>query len=168
MKPLRQCVFRGGLIAAIAAIMLAPAEVTNARNEGPFDILLGTWTGSGEIMLQGGRAETIKCNAYYTGGGSELRLAVRCASTGGHKVEIRSGLTRMGDTISGTWEERTYNAAGSVTGRALGNQLSFVISNGGFSGSMSVSYSSSEQSVSIATEGINLKSVTMTLSRIGE
>ena len=32
---------------------------------------------------------------------------------------------------------------------------------------MSVTYSSSEQSVSIATEGINL-SVTMTLSRIGE
>jgi hypothetical protein len=167
MQPLRQSVFRGGHIAMITAIMLAPAEVTNARNESPFDILLGSWAGSGEILLQGGRAESIKCNAYYTGGGNELRLAVRCASTG-HKVEIRSGLTRMGDRISGNWEERTYNVAGSVTGRALGNQLSFVISNGGFSGSMAVSYSSSEQSVSIATEGINLKSVNMTLSRIRE
>jgi hypothetical protein len=167
MKPLRQSVFRGGLIAAIAAIMLTPAEITSARSESLFDILLGTWAGSGEIVLHGGKAETIKCNAYYTGGGSELRLAVRCASTS-HKVEIRSRLTQEGDKISGNWEERTYNAAGSVTGRALSNQLSFTIGNGGFSGSMSVSYSSSEQSVNIATEGINLKGVNMTLSRIGE
>jgi hypothetical protein len=167
MKPLRQSVFRGGLIAAIAAIMLAPAEITSARSERLFDVLLGAWVGSGEIVLHGGKAETIKCNAYYTGGGSELRLAVRCASTI-HKVEIRSRLTQEGDKISGNWEERTYNAAGSVTGRALSNQLSFTIGNGGFSGSMSVSYSSSEQSVSIATEGINLKGVNMTLSRIGE
>jgi len=167
MKLLRQSVFCGGLIVAIAAVNLTPAEVTNAGDESPFDSLLGSWAGSGEIVLQGGLAEIIKCNAYYTGGGRELRLAVRCASPS-HKVEIRSGLTRMGDEISGNWEERTYNAAGSVTGRALGNQLSFSISNGGFSGSMSVSYSSSEQSVSISTEGINLKSVNMTLSRIQE
>ena len=62
---------------------------------------------------------------------------------------------------------RTYNGAGSVTGRALGNQLSFVISNGGFPGPVWSPTVRSEQSFSIATESINL-SVTMTLSRIGE
>jgi len=167
MRFLRQSAFRGGLIIALAAFTLTPTDVSNARAENPFDSLLGTWTGSGKLVLHGGQWENIKCNAYYTGGGSKLRLAVRCASTS-YRVEIRSKLTRTGDKISGTWEERTYNAAGSVSGRTLGNRLSFSISNGGFSGSMSVSYGGPEQSVSIATAGINLKSVNMTLSRISE
>ena len=167
MRFLRQSAFRGGLIIALAAFTLTPTDVSNARAENPFDSLLGTWTGSGVLVLHGGQWENIKCNAYYTGGGSKLRLAVRCASTS-YRVEIRSKLTRTGDKISGTWEERTYNAAGSVSGRTLGNRLSFSISNGGFSGSMSVSYGGPEQSVSISTAGINLKSVNMTLSRISE
>jgi len=167
MRFLRQSAFRGGLIIALAAFTLTPTDVSNARAENPFDSLLGTWTGSGKLVLHGGQWENIKCNAYYTGGGSKLRLAVRCASTS-YRVEIRSKLTRTGDKISGTWEERTYNAAGSVSGRTLGNRLSFSISNGGFSGSMSVSYGGPEHSVSIATAGINLKSVNMTLSRISE
>jgi len=167
MRFLRQSAFRGGLIIALAAFTLTPTDVSNARAENPFDSLLGTWTGSGVLVLHGGQWENIKCNAYYTGGGSKLRLAVRCASTS-YRVEIRSKLTRTGDKISGTWEERTYNAAGSVSGRTLGNRLSFSISNGGFSGSMSVSYGGPEQLVSISTAGINLKSVDMTLSRISE
>jgi len=167
MRFLRQSAFRGGLIIALAAFTLTPTDVSNARAENPFDSLLGTWTGSGVLVLHGGQWENIKCNAYYTGGGSKLRLAVRCASTS-YRVEIRSKLTRTGDKISGTWEERTYNAAGSVSGRTLGNRLSFSISNGGFSGSMSVSYGGPEQLVSISTAGINLKSVDMTLSRKSE
>ena len=167
MRFRRKSIFGGGLIIALAAFTLTPSEVSIARAKNPFDSLLGTWTGSGKLVLQGGQWENIKCNAYYTGGGSELRLAVRCASAS-YKVEIRSKLTRAGDKISGTWEERTYNAAGSVSGRTLGNRLRFSISNGGFSGSMSVSYGSPEQSVSISTAGINLKSVNMTLSRISE
>ncbi len=167
MRFLRQSVFWGGPIIALAAFTLTPSEVSNAQAKNPFDSLLGTWTGSGKLVLQGGQWENIKCNAYYTGGGSELRLAVRCASAS-YKVEIRSKLTRVGDKISGTWEERTYNAAGSVSGRTLGDRLRFSISNGGFSGSMSVSYGGPKQSVSISTTGINLKSVDMTLSRIRE
>ncbi len=167
MRFLRQSAFRGGLIIALAAFTLMPTDVCNARAENPFDSLLGTWTGSGKLVLQGGQWENIKCNAYYTGGGSKLRLVVRCASSS-YRVEIRSKLTRAGDKISGTWEERTYNAAGSVSGRTLGNRLSFSISNGGFSGSMFVSYGGPEQLVSVSTTGINLKSVNMTLSRISK
>ena len=167
MRFLRQSASWGGLVIALAALTLAPAEVSNARAENPFDSLLGTWTGSGKLVLQGGQWESIKCNAYYTGGGSKLRVAVRCASSS-YRIEIRIKLSRAGDKISGTWEERTYKAAGSVSGRTLGDRLRFSISNGGFSGSMSVSYGGPEQLVSISTAGINLKSVDMTLSRISE
>lgn len=151
----------------LAVLTLTLAGVSNARAKNPFDSLLGTWTGSGKLVLQSGQWEIIKCNAYYTGGGSELRLAVRCASAS-YKVEIRSKLSLVGDEISGTWEERTYNAAGTVSGHALANRLSFLISDAGFSGSMSVSYGKAEQSVSIITKGINLQRVNMTLSKIGE
>ena len=167
MRLRRQSVLLNTILIALAVVALTPGEVSNARTKNPFDSLLGTWTGSGRLVLQGGQREDIKCNAYYTGGGSKLRLVVRCASAS-YKVEIRSKLTRAGDEISGTWEERTYNAAGSVSGRALANRLSLSISNGGFSGSMSVSYGGSQQTVSISTAGINLKSVNMTLSRIRE
>ena len=163
MKPLSQCVFRGGLIAAIAAVMLAPAEIANARNESPFDILLGTWAGSGEIALQGGKAETIKCNAYYTGGGSDLGLAIRCQSVN-YKIEIRSKLSQSAGRISGTWEERTFNAVGTASGKATGDKISLQIS-GGVTGTMLVSYSGSRQSVAISTQGIALQSVTIALTR---
>ena len=167
MRLRRQSVLLNTILIALVVVALTPGEVSNARAKNPFDSLLGTWKGSGKLVLQGGQWENIKCNAYYAGGGSELRLAVRCASAS-YKVEIRSKLTRVGDKISGTWEERTYNATGGVSGRDLGNRLSFSISNSDFSGSMSVSYGGPKQSVSISTTGINLKSVDMTLSRIRE
>jgi len=116
MRLRRQSVLLNTILIALVVVALTPGEVSNARTKNPFDSLLGTWTGSGRLVLQGGQREDIKCNAYYTGGGSKLRLAVRCASAS-YKVEIRSKLTRAGDEISGTWEERTYNAAGSVSGR---------------------------------------------------
>ncbi len=167
MRLRRQSVLLNTILMALVVVALTPGEVSNARTKNPFDSLLGTWTGSGRLVLQGGQREDIKCNAYYTGGGSKLRLAVRCASAS-YKVEIRSKLTRVGDKISGTWEERPYNVTGGVSGRDLGNRLSFTISNSGFSGSMSVSYGGPKQSVSISTTGINLKNVDMTLSRIRE
>ena len=58
--------------AAIGAlIFLVPAGPSKA-DPSPFATLLGSWGGSGEIRLDKGRKERIKCNAYYTGGGSDL------------------------------------------------------------------------------------------------
>ena len=164
MRLLHRSAFWGSLTVALA---LTPAETSNARAKNLFDGLLGSWAGSGKLALESGQWESVKCNAYYTGGGSKLRVAVRCASSS-YRVEIRSKLTRAGDRVSGTWEERTYNAAGGVSGRALGNRLSLSIIDGGFSGSMSVSYRDSEQSISLSTKGINLKSVNVDLSRLRE
>ena len=77
----------------------------------PFDTLLGSWRGSGQIGLNDGRRERLTCNAYYTGGGSQLGMAIRCQSDTSN-VEIRSKLSLSGGRISGTWEERTFNARG--------------------------------------------------------
>ncbi len=148
---------------ALMAIFLSapwPASVAAAN---PFDVLLGSWGGSGQIVMTDGRKERLKCNAYYTGGGSQLGMAIRCQSESSN-VEIRSKLSQSGGRITGTWEERTFNATGNAVGQASGDRINLQIS-GGVSGTMSVSYSGSRQNVAISTQGIALKSVTISLSR---
>jgi len=150
-------------LALTASFMLSPWPGTQAAASNPFDTLLGSWRGSGQIQLSDGRKERLKCNAYYTGGGSQLGMAIRCQSETSN-VEIRSKLSQSGGRITGTWEERTFNAEGSASGQATSDKISLQIS-GGVTGTMSVSYSGSRQSVAIATQGIALKSVTIDLTR---
>ena len=149
---------------AVLTLAMALLPWPNGRAAaGVFDTLLGSWRGAGQIRLSDGRTERLKCNAYYTGGGSQLGMAIRCQSESSN-VEIRSKLSQTGGRISGTWEERTFNAVGTASGQASGSRISLQIS-GGVSGTMQVSYSASRQSVAISTQGIALKSVTIDLSR---
>jgi len=150
------------VLVTTAWFLLAP-QLGSEAAANPFDTLLGSWRGSGQILLSDGRRERLTCNAYYTGGGSQLGMAIRCQSDNSN-VEIRSQLSLSGSRISGTWEERTYNASGTASGTASSNRISLSIA-GGVSGSMQVNYSGSRQSVSISTQNIALKSVTISLSR---
>jgi hypothetical protein len=152
------------VLALLAAIILSLWPTPqSAAPANPFDVLLGSWRGNGQIRLTDGKTERLKCNAYYTGGGSQLGMAIRCQSESSN-VEIRSKLSQSGGRISGTWEERTFNASGTASGQASANRISLQIS-GGVQGNMQVSYSGSRQSVAISTQGIALKSVTIDLSR---
>jgi hypothetical protein len=156
--------FRLGLLAALAAlVVLLPAGRTTAEPASPFSTLLGSWGGTGEYQLQDGKTERVKCNAYYTGGGSQLGMVIRCQSEA-NKIEIRSKLSSSGGRITGSWEERTYNAEGNASGSATGDRISLQIS-GAVNGTMQVSYTPSRQSVSISTQGVALKSVNITLGR---
>jgi hypothetical protein len=90
-------------------------------------------------------------------------MAILCQSESSN-IEIRSKLSQSGGRITGTWEERTFNAEGIASGEATSDKISLQIS-GGVTGTMLVSYSSSRQSVEISTQGIALKSVTIDLAR---
>ena len=90
-------------------------------------------------------------------------MAIRCQSETSN-VEIRSKLSQSGGRITGTWEERTFNAQGNASGQASSGKISLAIS-GAVTGSMSVSYTQSSQSVSISTQNIALKSVSIDLTR---
>src|SRR3972149_7453883 len=148
-------------LALTASFMLVPWPHTLASAGNPFDVLLGSWRGSGQIVLSDGKAERLKCNAYYTGGGSQLGMVIRCQSESSN-VEIGSKLSQSGGRITGTWEEGTLNATGTAAGQASSEKISLQIS-GGVTGTMSVSYSGSRQSGAIATQGNDLKSVTSAL-----
>ena len=151
------------LLALLALTVVLVPSPSGWAAPGPFDILLGSWRGSGQIVLDDGRTERLKCNAYYTGGGSRLGMAIRCQSETSN-VEIRSKLSQTRGRISGTWEERTYNAEGTASGNATDDKISLQIS-GGVTGTMQVSFSRSRQSVAISTQNIALKSVKIDLTR---
>jgi hypothetical protein len=147
--------------ALVGLALITPTKPVQA-NPSPFDTLLGSWRGSGRIMLDSG-PERLSCNAYYTGGGSQLGMAIRCKSDSS-SVEIRSKLSLSGSRLTGNWEERTFNAQGTATGTARPGRLAIRVT-GSVTGSMIVNYSRTSQSVSIATQGIALKSVSINLTR---
>lgn len=145
-------------------ILLASAFARSAAAEtSPLDMLLGSWGGSGMVHLGQGQRERIKCNAYYRGGGAELRLAILCASAS-YKIEIRSTLAYDDGRLRGNWEERTFNASGDASGTARDGSIDVSIS-GGVSGKMHVSFTERRQSVSISMHGSALQGVQMELAR---
>ena len=129
------------LLPSLAAFtLIISGGAIAAPADSSFDGLLGAWSGSGQVRYQSGDTEGIRCNAYYTGGGPKLGLAIRCKSAS-NDIEIRGALTHQGEKVSGTWEERTFNASGEASGRMAAGRLNLSIAGGGFSGTMSVSYS---------------------------
>lgn len=165
---------KGRLLSAIFAtpryivcgLALGGMLATPAAADGPFSGLVGTWRGAAKVRLQSGSSETLRCYAYYTPKetGVELGLAIRCASAS-NKIELRAQLQAAGSKVSGRWEERTYNAAGDVTGSAQAGRLNLSIDGGAFKGSMAVRTTGTSQTVSIKTEGIALQGVNIDLSR---
>ncbi len=151
----------GGIVLGLAVLFGA----SQARAETVFGTLVGTWNGSGQIKLDNGRSEALKCRAFYTQKESDsLGIALRCASAS-NKIELRASISQQRGGIDGSWEERTFNAAGTVKGTASASRINLVITGGTFSGSMNVSITGSRHSVSIETNGIGLRAVNISLSR---
>lgn len=156
-----------GFIAGLAGLSAAMfGAAPQAMAESPFLALSGTWSGSGQVRFTGGSTEALKCFAYYTpkNTGVSLGLAIRCASASS-KIELRANLNYDAGKVTGSWEERTFNATGDVTGQASNSKINVAIKGGGFSGTMAVGLSGGSQSVTILTEGIGMTSVNITLSR---
>lgn len=160
----RQCALRRTalILMIIAASQVSPA----AAGDSLFLLLNGTWSGAGQIRLEGGSTESLKCRAFYNAkdDGAGLGLAIRCASAS-NKIELRATLVNASGKVSGSWEERQFNAGGSVTGQASASRANLSIEGGGVSGSLTVSLNGGTQSVTIQTSGIGLKAVSINLSR---
>lgn len=151
---------------ALAVLTAAAAAAPAVAQSGPFGQMLGTWKGNGELRLEGGKSEQMRCNAYYTardGGG--LGLAIRCASAS-YNIELRSSLkNEPGGHVSGNWEERTFNTSGVVKGKADGGHMNLTIEGGGFTATVSVETNGSTQRVSMKTTGNQLQGVSIQLNR---
>lgn len=151
--------------ACIAVAVSAMSASTAGAADNPFNSLAGTWNGSGTAKFEGGKTESLRCKGYYTNGagGTNLGLSIRCANASA-KVELRANLNYASGNVTGSWEERTYNQSGTVSGNATSNKMNLNIS-GGIQGSMSVAMGGSGHQVSVSTSGPTLKGINISMSR---
>ncbi len=143
---------RSSMLAAAAAAPFVLAAVPLSAADNPFAALDGAWGGSGNVRLDTGKTERLKCKGYYNvKGGSGLGLAINCGNPS-FKINMRATLTSAGDRISGTWEEREFNQVGVVSGKVTEKGLALTFS-GGITGSMSITLEGTGQTVTISTGG---------------
>jgi hypothetical protein len=151
------------LAALLTASLLLP--VPPAAADTPFTAFAGAWSGSGSARLENGKTERLKCKGYYVlkAAGSGLGLAINCGNPS-FKINMRANLTYADGQVSGTWEEREFNQAGDVSGKATETHISLSFS-GAISGSMSVTMAGSGQTVSITTGGPGFTGVNLQFSK---
>jgi hypothetical protein len=144
---------------AASVVAIVPANAADNALSG----LTGSWGGNGVIKYTDGSTERMRCNARYTGGGSDMAMAINCSSSA-RNIDLSGKLHNSNGRISGNWAESTLGLSGSASGKASAGHLNLGLG-GGVSGSMSVTYAGSHQDVGISVEGAALQSVSMTLSK---
>lgn len=147
-----------------AFLACVPVQRAHAAGENAVSTLMGSWGGSGRISYTDGSSEAIRCSAYYSGSGNSLNMVIQCKSDK-NPIHIRSKLQINGPRASGEWEERTFNASGTVSGSVSGGSMSLSISGGGFDGSMAVSFGKTSHTVNVTTKGIAMTRANMSFSR---
>lgn len=154
---------------AAVAFSVGPFGAGSARAEstGPIQARLsGTWTGNGQVTFEKGQREQLVCRAYYANKSeqSSMGLAIRCASAS-YKFEMRATLNFAGTNVSGSWEERTFNAAGTVEGSVGDSNLQLAIG-GVLAGAMSVKVDGSSHRVDFRPRSADgLKTVAINFAR---
>lgn len=141
--------------------LLVQATATYATS---FQDLAGTWRGNGRVHLLTGQSEALSCKAYFTAkDAGELGIALACASAS-NKIDLRAALAQSGESISGSWEERSFNSTGSVAGTFSNDRIDLTI-DGTIKATMSITLEGKSQLISIATEGQGFRSVDLELER---
>jgi hypothetical protein len=155
---------RLAVLALVGAGTVGLSTISASANPS-LDALAGTWRGSGKISFEDGGTEDITCNGYYKGAGN-LSIVIRCKGNAS-SFELRSKLESNGDKVSGSWEERTFNATGDASGKASPGKLNVQFS-GSLTGSLDLSFSDSSQSVtvSVGTQGSGIKGVRVSFNRL--
>jgi hypothetical protein len=148
------------------ALALALPAPEAAQAAGPFSGMDGEWNGGGLITMSDGKRERLRCRASYNVGqdGDHVQLAIRCASDS-YKFDLTGYVTNRGGSLSGQWSETTFNAAGTMSGRASGAQLTVLAVGNTFSARLSMATGSSHQTVTIRPEGTVVDRVTLSLRK---
>jgi hypothetical protein len=151
---------------ALAACISLLTPYAYAEGAGPFAKMAGSWSGAGSLTTANGTQERLRCRARYNvgGGGSELRLNLRCASES-YNFDLGGDVESQGSAITGSWTETTRNASGTVSGRVNGDQIQVAARGDNFSASLSLVTRGNRQSVSIRPQGTEISAVSITLSK---
>ena len=147
-----------------AALALALAA-TGAR-AGSIDEMTGYWTGSGSVVLSNGNTERVKCAVTYkiSEGGTQIKQSMRCASAD-YNINASADLNVKGQSVTGSWEEKTYSAVGEVSGRYTGSNFVLSIKGASFTASMNLTVSDCKQSISISPQGLDVARISIGLAK---
>lgn len=151
---------------AVAMGLAASAPLATSALANPVAELAGRWSGWGSVKLANGTAEQVKCIATYQveDGGGGLQQNLRCASPS-YKIDAVAKLSLASGQVTGSWEERTYSASGSVSGRMTGSGFNLSIQGANFSAAMAVATSACKQSINIAPNGFDITRIAIGLGK---
>jgi hypothetical protein len=153
-----------GLLAAplLCAAVLSPAS---SRAEAPLETYVGYWSGLGEVIMQNGAREQVKCVATYkVDKADQLRQSLRCASPA-YSVSAAVDLTISGLDVSGSWEERTYAAVGTIAGRRTTDGFDLTIRGANFNAAMTLTANGCKQQIVISPERLDASRISITLGK---
>ena len=137
---------------------------------GLFDGMEGAWRGDGSISWSTGETEHMRCNAKYEvqRDGNRIIQNLTCA-TDSTRLIIKSTITFNPDAgaVTGQWSETTYGVNGYVTGTASTGAVNALVQSTDhrFRARVTVSTRGSDQSVTIAPEGLDVTNVAVKLKR---
>jgi len=161
----RFAVIRGLIFGAIALFAASIANSTSYAQAGPFGGLSGVWSGSGNVMLDDGSSERIRCRATYAvgDGGAGLNMSLTCASDS-YKFELKANVVAQGSEISGNWTESSRGVSGGIQGRGTNGNIQVVASAPGFNANISLATRGNKQSVTMRADS-QFKGANISLSR---
>jgi hypothetical protein len=149
--------------ACAGALLFGPA--TSHAQSAPFAGMAGVWAGSGNITLDDGSSERIRCRATYAvgAGGNGLNQSLTCASDS-YRFNLQSNVTARGGSLSGTWTESSRNVSGELQGSGGNGNFQVVASAPGFNANISLRTSGNKQSVTIRSDS-QFRGASITLTR---
>jgi hypothetical protein len=156
----------GTLAPFVLALMLLAASPGRGQAAGPFDVMAGSWSGSGVVNTSDGSHERVRCIAKYVSekGGNGVQLDLRCA-TDSYKVEFTSSIVQSGGSLSGNWFERTRKVGGQISGSVQGDQVSVRASGQTFTAILSVKTQGTRQTFSMESPGAWIPEFSIALNR---
>jgi hypothetical protein len=151
-----------------AAVLLAAlicGSASHAQQSGPFAGLAGVWSGGGNVTLDDGSTERIRCRATYAvgAGGNGLNQSLTCASDS-YRFNLASNVIASGASLSGTWSESSRGINGNLEGRGGNGNFQVTASAPGFTANISLTTHGNKQSVVIRAES-QFRGASISLSR---
>ena len=156
-------IFRRLLPAAaiLFATSLSPASVQ--AQSGPFAGMAGNWAGGGNVTLDDGSKERLRCRASYAVAGINMTMTLTCASDS-YKFVLSANVADQGGAVTGTWSESSRNISGTLQGRGGGGSFEVVASTAGFNGNISLRTAGAKQSINIRADS-QFRAASIALSR---
>ncbi|HVY19683.1 MAG TPA: hypothetical protein VHA70_06335 [Bauldia sp.] len=156
----------GGLKVASVVMLLGLAAAPVRAADNPFAAMVGQWNGNGTVTYASGTKERLRCRVRYDQNAQDTILqTLRCASDS-YKFQINAFYRNTEGKLNGHWEELTLQVSGSITGDVNpAGKITGNLHGPGFEASVLVDTKGDEQTVSIAAENQDIRSVSVSVKR---